>query len=44
MVRKIDINCDMGESYGNFKVGNDSEVMPLITSATFACGLNGGAP
>jgi UPF0271 protein len=44
MVRKIDINCDMGESYGNFKVGNDTEVMPLITSANVACGFHGGDP
>ncbi len=44
MVRKIDINCDMGESYGNFKVGNDSEVMPLITSANVACGYHAGDP
>lgn len=44
MVRKIDINCDMGESYGNFKVGNDIEVMPLITSANVACGFHGGDP
>ena len=44
MVRKIDLNCDMGESYGNFKVGNDGEVMPLITSANVACGFHGGDP
>lgn len=44
MVRKIDINCDMGESYGNFKIGNDENVMPLITSANIGCGFHGGDP
>jgi|SRR5215467_5845666 len=34
----------MGESYGNFKVGNDSEVMSLITSANVGCGFHGGDP
>ena len=44
MVRKVDINCDMGESFGNFKVGNDADVMPLITSANVGCGFHGGDP
>ncbi len=43
-MRKIDLNCDMGESFGNFKVGNDDEVMPLITSANVGCGFHGGDP
>jgi 5-oxoprolinase (ATP-hydrolysing) subunit A len=43
-LKKIDINCDMGESFGNFKVGNDDEVMPLITSANIGCGFHGGDP
>ena len=40
----IDINCDMGESYGNFKVGNDEQIMPWITSCNIACGFHGGDP
>jgi 5-oxoprolinase (ATP-hydrolysing) subunit A len=44
MSRRIDINCDMGESFGNFKVGNDEDVMPLITSANVGCGFHGGDP
>ena len=32
----IDINCDMGESYGRWTLGNDEEVMPNITSANIA--------
>ena len=41
-VRRIDINCDMGESYGRYSLGNDRELMPLITSANIACGLHAG--
>jgi len=41
---KIDINCDLGESYGRFKVGYDREVMPYITSANIACGFHAGDP
>ena len=41
---KIDINCDLGESFGAFKVGNDAEVMPHITSANVACGFHAGDP
>jgi UPF0271 protein len=42
--QKIDINCDLGESYGHFKVGNDLEIMPHITSANVACGFHAGDP
>jgi len=42
--RKIDINCDLGESYGHFKVGQDIEIMPHITSANIACGFHAGDP
>jgi len=41
---KIDINCDLGESYGQFRVGHDREVMPYITSANIACGFHAGDP
>ncbi|MFA5848491.1 MAG: 5-oxoprolinase subunit PxpA [Bacteroidales bacterium] len=41
---KIDINCDLGESYGDNIVGNDEAVMPYITSANIACGFHGGDP
>jgi len=40
----IDINCDMGESYGAWKMGDDAAVMPCITSANIACGFHGGDP
>lgn len=41
---KIDLNCDMGESYGAWKMGADAEVMPYISSANIACGFHGGDP
>jgi len=44
MTTYIDINCDMGESYGRWTLGADEEVMPHITSANIACGFHGGDP
>ncbi|MGI9544869.1 MAG: 5-oxoprolinase subunit PxpA [Cyclobacteriaceae bacterium] len=41
---KIDINCDLGESFGHFKVGQDEAVFPFITSCNIACGFHGGDP
>lgn len=38
----IDINCDMGESFGNWKMGNDEALMPFISSANIACGFHAG--
>jgi UPF0271 protein len=43
-VKRIDLNCDMGESYGAWKMGEDAAVMPYITSANIACGFHGGDP
>jgi UPF0271 protein len=40
----IDLNCDMGESYGAWKMGDDRALMPLITSANVACGFHAGDP
>jgi UPF0271 protein len=40
----VDINCDMGESFGAYHIGADAEVMPYITSANIACGFHGGDP
>ncbi|GHH97700.1 LamB/YcsF family protein [Neobacillus kokaensis] len=38
----IDLNSDLGESYGAFKVGNDHEVLKYISSANIACGYHAG--
>src|SRR3954464_5324539 len=43
-MKRIDLNCDMGESYGAWKMGADAEVMPHIRSANIACGFHGGDP
>ncbi|MEM6378264.1 MAG: 5-oxoprolinase subunit PxpA [Bacteroidota bacterium] len=40
----IDLNCDMGESYGRYQIGNDDLVFPNITSSNIACGFHGGDP
>ena len=40
----IDINCDLGESFGRYSVGNDLEIMPYISSCNIACGFHGGDP
>ena len=38
----IDLNADLGESFGNYKIGNDEAIIPLITSANIACGMHAG--
>lgn len=43
-MKRIDINCDLGESYGNFKVGNDDAIFPYLSSCNIACGFHGGDP
>jgi 5-oxoprolinase (ATP-hydrolysing) subunit A len=43
-VKSIDLNCDMGESYGAWKMGADAQIMPLISSANIACGFHAGDP
>lgn len=37
---QIRLNCDMGESFGVWKMGNDEEIMPLIDMANLACGYH----
>lgn len=40
----MDINCDCGESFGNWKMGSDEALMPHITTANIACGFHAGDP
>ncbi len=40
----IDINCDMGESYGSFTIGQDAAILPYVQSCSIACGFHGGDP
>ena len=39
---KIDLNCDMGESFGNYTIGQDQLMMPYLSSCNIACGFHGG--
>lgn len=41
-MKRVDLNCDMGESFGAWTMGDDARVMPLISSANLACGFHGG--
>lgn len=40
----VDLNCDMGESFGAYNLGNDAAILPYITSANIACGFHAGDP
>ena len=44
MTRQIDLNCDLGESFGAWTMGADAAVMPYISSANIACGFHAGDP
>ena len=44
MTRRVDLNADMGESYGRWTLGNDERLMPHLTSANIGCGFHGGDP
>ena len=41
---KVDLNCDLGESFGRYKLGLDEEIIPLISSANVACGFHASDP
>ena len=43
-MKEIDLNCDMGESFGAYKIGMDEKVMQHISSANIACGFHAGDP
>lgn len=42
--RSIDLNCDAGESFGPWPMGNDEALIPLMTSVNIACGAHAGDP
>ncbi|HLR19763.1 MAG TPA: 5-oxoprolinase subunit PxpA [Staphylococcus sp.] len=39
---QVDLNCDLGEAFGNYTFGGDAQIIPLITSANIACGFHAG--
>lgn len=41
---QIDLNSDLGESFGHYTIGNDDKIIPLITSANVACGYHASDP
>lgn len=43
-MKRIDLNCDMGESFGTYTLGYDSEAMPYVTSINVACGFHASDP
>ncbi|MEZ5346818.1 MAG: 5-oxoprolinase subunit PxpA [Pyrinomonadaceae bacterium] len=43
-MRTIDLNCDMGESFGSWKMGNDAAIIKYVTSVNIACGFHAGDP
>ncbi len=44
MTIKVDLNCDMGESFGLYNICDDEEVMKYVTSANVACGFHASDP
>lgn len=44
MIGEIDLNCDLGESFGQYKIGEQEEILRYITSANIACGFHAGDP
>ena len=43
-MHRVDLNCDMGESFGAYHLGNDAEILRFVTSANIACGFHAGDP
>ncbi|WP_425051487.1 LamB/YcsF family protein [Psychromarinibacter sp. S121] len=44
MTLSVDLNADMGESFGPWPMGNDAELLKIISSANIACGFHAGDP
>ena len=42
MTFRIDLNCDMGESFGAYRMGNDEAILDFVNSANVACGFHAG--
>jgi UPF0271 protein len=41
---RVDLNCDMGESFGAYRIGADEQILEYVTSANIACGFHAGDP
>ena len=40
----IDLNSDLGESFGNYKLGDTAAILDIVSSANLACGFHAGDP
>lgn len=43
-MKSVDLNCDMGESFGAYRIGNDKAILRYVSSANVACGFHAGDP
>lgn len=41
---QVDLNSDLGESFGHYTIGNDEQIIPLVSSANIACGYHASDP
>ncbi|MGE7690084.1 LamB/YcsF family protein [Lysinibacillus sp. NPDC097214] len=41
---RVDVNCDLGESFGRYRLGEQEEILKYVTSANIACGFHAGDP
>ncbi|MBQ9325213.1 MAG: LamB/YcsF family protein [Clostridia bacterium] len=41
---QVDLNSDLGESFGSYTIGNDASIIPLVSSVNIACGFHAGDP
>ncbi|MDD3367890.1 MAG: LamB/YcsF family protein [Lachnospiraceae bacterium] len=41
---RVDLNCDLGESFGHYSIGMDSKVIQIVSSVNIACGAHAGDP
>ncbi|WP_323872257.1 LamB/YcsF family protein [Xenorhabdus doucetiae] len=44
MIKTIDLNSDLGESFGQWRMGNDEAILGIVSSANVACGFHAGDP
>jgi UPF0271 protein len=43
-MRSVDLNCDCGEGFGAYRIGDDNAMLDIVTSANVACGFHAGDP
>ncbi len=43
-MNNVIVNCDLGESFGAYRMGNDEEIIPLVDAVNIACGFHAGDP